>query len=276
MPPWWLGLCLGMLVGCAADRSQMDRTLMRDNGNAARRNEPVQGYVVHCPDVLSVHITGRRDLTGSRPIGTDGRIDMGAAGRLRVEGKTLPDVELLVAQVAFVSPRHVKVSVAEFKSQQIYLFGQVIGLQRAVPFQGQETVVDVLQRVGGITAGAASNDVYVVRPHLDNGKQPEVFHIDLKAILERTDEHTNIRVQPFDEIYVGETRQSCLEKCIPRWLRPLYESLCGLSRHLPFADRLGGDRLLARNLTMGSRQNALGPRADSPGRGGPVARGNNP
>lgn len=239
-PPWWLGLCLGLLVGCAADRSQMDRALMRDPGSATRRADSAETYVVHCPDILAVSVSRRPELSGPRPIGTDGRIEMGAAGRLRVEGKTVADVQLLIAQVAFVSPRHVHVSVAEFKSQQLYLFGQVIGLQRAVAYQGQETVVDVLQRVGGITAGAASNDVYVVRPHLDNGKQPEVFHIDLKAIIEHTDEQTNIRVQPFDEIYVGETRQACLEKCIPRWLRPLYESLCGLSRRIPFRDRLAG------------------------------------
>lgn len=239
-------------------------------------NHPIPGaathdYVVHCPDVLTIHVAGRPDLSGAKVIGTDGRVELGTLGRLRVEGKDVADIGLLVAQVACISPRHVTVSVAECKSQQIYLFGQVIGLQRAVPYQGQQTVVDLLQRVGGITAGAATNDVYVVRPHLGDGKQPEVFHIDLKSILAHTDEHTNIQIQPFDEIYVGETRHSRLEKCIPRWLRPVYESLCGLRRHLPGGE--AGPAVPIRRMTMDSRQYAIGDKPEKLGKSAAIARG---
>lgn len=260
-PSWllrgWLGLGLGLLAGCAADRSQIDRALMRDTGAKTARKEVLRHYVVRCPDVLSITVLGKPELDGLKPVGADGRIELANLGRLRVEGKTFTDIQQVIGEVAFVSPRHVGVKVADFKSQQIYVFGQVIGLQRAVPYQGPEKVTEVLQRAGGITAGASSNDVYVVRPHLIEGKQPEVFHVDLKAILTSDADETNVTVEPFDEIYVGETRHSCLEKCIPKWMRPLYESLCGLTRILPFSEKLLPRRQNGRHMTLDSRQHAI-------------------
>jgi hypothetical protein len=52
----------------------------------------------------------------------------------------------------------------------------------------------------------------------------------LQAILLRHDAGTNIYLRPQDQIYVGETREFSLSKCIPPWLRPIYETLCGMRR----------------------------------------------
>ena len=76
-------------------------------------------------------------------------------------------------------------------------------------------------RVGGITPGAEPRDVYVVRSHLTEGGQPEIFKINLDDIVVKKDYKTNIRVLPFDQIYVGETRKSRVERNIPEWLRPV-------------------------------------------------------
>ena len=43
---------------------------------------------------------------------------------------------------------------------------------------------------------------------------------DLKAILLRYDDKTNVRLLPFDQIYVGESRQARVDKWFPPWLRP--------------------------------------------------------
>jgi protein involved in polysaccharide export with SLBB domain len=127
-------------------------------------------------------------------------------------------------------PEAIRVRVVEFQSQQIYLFGEVIDLPRAVPYQGPETVLDLLQRVGGITPGAAPGDVQVVRTHISEGRPPEVFHVNLRAIVANQDQRTNVRLQPYDRVHVGQTRKACLEKCVPPWLRPAYQFLCGLRR----------------------------------------------
>jgi protein involved in polysaccharide export with SLBB domain len=199
---------------------------MADKGPADRDRGVAESYLVSCPDVLEVTIAERPDLGFRGPVGADGCADLGLLGRPRVEGKTVAGIALFLAEQAGVPAEQVHVRVAEFNSQPIYLFGQVSGLQRAVPYEGQETVLDLLQRVGGITPGAAPDDVYVVRSHLAEGTRPEVFHVDLRAIVLKNDYRTNLRLQPYDQVHVGETHQAKVERCIPPCLRPLYQALC--------------------------------------------------
>jgi protein involved in polysaccharide export with SLBB domain len=227
----WSGLSLCLLAGCALGHPHLDRALLADQGAAGRNEGVAECYTVHCPDTLAVKLADRPDLAGPRPVGPDGRIDLGSAGRLRVEGLTVPEIGRLLAQEIGVARDQVEVRVAAFRSQQVYLFGQGIGVQRAVAYEGPETVLDLLHRTGGITRGAAPNDLYVVRSHIPDDRQPEVFHINLRAILLNQDQRTNLRLQPFDQVYIGETRQASLAKCVPPCLRPLYEALCGLSQN---------------------------------------------
>src|SRR5262249_14328614 len=221
------GLWLWLLSGGALGQPHLDQVWLADRGTAARNRGVAECYLVQCPDVLEVSVADRPDLTGHQAVGPDGRIDLGAEGRLRVEGQTVPEIARRVAREAGIQPAAVRVRVAEFNSQHIYLFGEGIGGQRAGPYQGPETVLDLLQRIGGISPGAAPNDVYVVRSRVVEDRPPEVFHINLRAILLNKDQHTNLRLQPFDQVFIGETWQASLQKCIPPCLRPLYEALCG-------------------------------------------------
>ncbi len=225
-------------AGCATVRPQVDRALLADKGMASRGENVAESYAVYCPDVLDVTIDDRPEMTGQREIGPDGRIDLGNAERLRVEGRTVAEVAARIAKAADVPPARVHVRVAEYNSQQIYLIGQVVGLQRAVAYQGSESVLDLLHRVGGITPGAAPDNVYVVRSHVADGRQPEVFRVNLRAILLKQDQRSNIHLQPLDQVFVGETRQFGFEKCVPPWLRPAYEAVCGMRRPVLSSDRI--------------------------------------
>jgi protein involved in polysaccharide export with SLBB domain len=224
----WLGLLLWLPAGCALCRTPLDCAIPADKGLAARTENAADVYSVNCPDILDVRIDSHPELSGPREIGPDGRIDLGAKGRLRVEGRTLTEVALLLSGVYAVPSASAHVRVAEYKSRQLYLIGQVAGIQHVVPYQGPETIVDLLHRVGGVTPAAAPDAVRVVRSHISEGKPPEVFRVDLQAILVRHDARTNIYVRPQDQIFVGETRQFSVLKCIPPWLRPMYETLCGM------------------------------------------------
>jgi protein involved in polysaccharide export with SLBB domain len=239
MPPgkgrsrWKLGprgLLLVLAAGCTTGRPQLERALLADRTPAAHGDDADRLYRVHCPDVLELDVAGAPDWSGLRRIGADGRIALPGGKRLRVDGQPLPRVAATVAALARVSPERVQIRVLEFNSQQIYLFGEVSGMQRALPYRGPETVLDLLQRAGGITPGAALGDVRVIRTHVADGTTPEVFRIDLEAIVRKKDQHTNIRLEPFDQVYIGQSRRSGLCPCIPPWLRPTYETLCGLRR----------------------------------------------
>lgn len=225
-----LALMIECLCGCNVLHRGVDRALMRPQPETVVPSDPAQAYTVGCPDILEVRIQGRPDLSGQKPIGPDGRIDMGLEGRLRIEGRTVDQAGKLIALSLNMPGERVDVRVAEFRSKHIYLSGQVEGFQRAVPYQGPETICELLHRVGGITRGAALNEVYVVRPHLAEDRPPEVFNVRLRAILLHEDEQTNVRLQPFDQIYVGANKRFDFSKVIPPWLRPVYEALVGIRK----------------------------------------------
>ena len=128
---------------------------------------------------LELAVLDHPELSGQRPIAVDGRIDLADFGRIRIEGRSVPDVAQCIAEVAQVPPERVRVRVADYRSQEIFLFGQVAGLQCAVAYRGPETVLELLQCAGGITSGAAPDDVYVIRSHMAEARRPEVFHVDL-------------------------------------------------------------------------------------------------
>ncbi len=72
----------------------------------------------------------------------------------------------------------------------------------------------------------------MVRSHVAEGRPPEVFTIDLTAILLKNQQEGNIRIQPFDQVYVGQSKRCCLAKNLPPWLRPLFEQACGMKDSL--------------------------------------------
>jgi len=212
------------VAGCAGNSGHLEKKLMAEKPQLLRN----QDYLVGFPDVLTIQVRGHAEMSGAAVIAPDGRIHLGQGSRLRVEGKSLSEVAAIVAGHAGLPTEAVTVKVKEYRSQPIFLIGQVVGWQRSVPYQGPETVLEVLQRVGGITPGAAVDDIYIVRAHVPDGPRPEVFHVDLKAILQKKDEKTNIRLLPYDQVYVGESSRAKLLKCLPPCLRPMFFPILGI------------------------------------------------
>jgi protein involved in polysaccharide export with SLBB domain len=212
---------LAVAAGCAG---RLDRALLADHNPAAHLANPESAYCVHCPDVLELTVPG---WSGQQAVGPDGRVYPGGTTGVRVEGQTPPEAVRHIAESLGVDPAAVRVHVAAFNSQRIYVHGEVAGLQRVLPYQGPETVLDLLQRVGGIAPGAAPSDIRVVRERVAEGRSEEVFHVNLDAILHRGEQSTNIRLEPFDQVYVGQSTKHCIACCLPPWLRSLARAVTG-------------------------------------------------
>jgi protein involved in polysaccharide export with SLBB domain len=224
---WLFGLCL-TLGGCATSQAQLERALRSDRNPAAHTHDLEAQYHVHCPDLIEIHVDGHPRRSGSRAVGPDGQVFLDPSTAVRVAGAPLPAVRAGIAHRLGVPDQAVHVRVAEHRSQSLYLFSDTHGGQKVVSYLGPETILDLLQRLGHPSPGAALRDVQVVRAHVADGKPPEVFHIDLPAVLLAHDLQTNIRLEPNDRIYIAETRGSRLACCVPPLLLPVYRQLCGL------------------------------------------------
>ena len=224
------GILLTFGLGCAGQRPWVDRALMAEPTPQASLNSTAAEYLISCPDLIQIKVSGRPELSNTQEVAGDGRISAIRGERVRVEGLSTTEAARRLAATCQLTADQVAISVVEYRSQKLYLIGQVVGEQRTVPYQGPETVLDVLQRVGGVKPGAAPDEVYVVRSRIAEGKQPEVFHVRLHEILVQHNDSSNIRLQPQDQIYVGETNRSVLSHYLPPWLKPMFDSLWGMAR----------------------------------------------
>lgn len=219
---WWAGLLTPLLAlgsGCVTNRGQIEQAVRAGHASPTYFRQLAAAYRARCPDRIQIDIAGLPQYSGVKRIEPDGCIDLGDAGRPEVDSDTTPEIVRVVAELVNVPPEHVHVTVTEYNSQYMYLFGPVGDSQRAVPYQGPETVLDLLHRAGGLPSCAALRDITVIRPHVAEGKRPEVFHIDLDAIVLRNDSESNILLEPFDQVHIGQSRRSLFNDCLPPWLR---------------------------------------------------------
>ncbi|HEV3142809.1 MAG TPA: polysaccharide biosynthesis/export family protein [Gemmataceae bacterium] len=191
--------------------------------------DPAKIYTVACPDVVEISFLNRSDdAVRTATINSEGDIDLGTLGKMRIEGMTAAEAQQTIAEQAGLPVEDVQVGVARYKSRKLFLFGDAAGAARIVSYHGPETVVDVLRRTGALTPDSAWNEIHLVRSHLADGAPSEVLRIDLEAILKRDDNRTNVRVQPLDEIYIGEKPSAHIRRSVPTFLRPLYDAIIDL------------------------------------------------
>lgn len=106
-------------------------------------------YVVGPYDVLMITVVGEADLTKRYTVGSDGSLDFPWIGRVRAQGLTLRALEdTLVRRLTdgkFLVRPQVSIEVQEFRSQSVYVQGEV-NAPGEYPLTGSMSIVDVLAK----------------------------------------------------------------------------------------------------------------------------------
>lgn len=195
----------------------------------ADRLTPDPGYVLGCGDVLAVTFPDQPAWDCLASLGVDGKLPLGPAGTPNLEGLTLEQARQVIARQANLDLGQVDLRLVEIRAGRIYLMGPEAKRMRSVPYQGPESVVSFLDRVGAIKPGCSDlRDVKVIRSNVAAGRLPDVIRVDVEAIVLDHDPTTNVPLQPSDQVVVGETRRSSFSRLLPAWLRPFYRKLMGL------------------------------------------------
>ena len=218
-----------LFAGCADCRFLSHKCPQPPDPQAAAATPaPDAAYRVGCPDVLEVSFADFPAWDALASVDLDGRLPLVSPGSPRAEGCTLEEIRRELATLAGVPPERVSVQLAAPRSSRIFVHGPIRGRTRVVPYQGPEPVIDFLTRIGGLPPGSKLNQVYVVRPNVASGEQPEVFRVNVPAVLIDNNQATNVALQPSDEVYIGETSRSVFARVLPDWLGPAYRRLTGL------------------------------------------------
>jgi polysaccharide biosynthesis/export protein len=186
------------LVSCATKELRVkDYALSPDTPNPAK--PPDEFYVIGPGDALGIHLWKEPGLSGSVKVRPDGFITLPLINEVQVVGLTTGEVRRILEEKyrGFISDPFVTIRVEGIASSEIFLIGQV-NKQGAYPAFGNDTILQLLTRAGGLTIFADVADIRVVRRE---GEKVREYIVDYNAIL-KGDLKQDILLRPGDRIIV--------------------------------------------------------------------------
>ncbi len=125
-------------------------------------------YIVGPNDTLAITVYDQPQLTGKYTVQADGSFAFPLLGRVKVGGLSVQAIENDVRERlarGYLKKPDVSVTVDQFRSQQIFVMGEVRS-PGTLEFKGNMTVVEALARAGS-TTDHAGFDVVIVRSSSD-------------------------------------------------------------------------------------------------------------
>jgi polysaccharide export outer membrane protein len=159
-------------------------------------------YLLGPGDVISVKVFQSPDLSVDARVSEAGTISYPLIGDQRVVGLTASAAGSLIAKRLaegnFVKQPYVTVGIAQFRSVQVSVLGQVTRPGKYPMEQSASRVTDVLAIAGGALPAAA--DVAWLVTH--EGDKTRRIEIDVPSIMQSGDMSTNVLVKNGDTIFV--------------------------------------------------------------------------
>lgn len=198
------------------------RELIRERVAAVYANPQVSANVLE--------IAAFQQISGEHLVASDGRVNLGVYGQVRVAGMTVAQATAAIEEhlsMHLESPR-VAVSVFAYNSKYYYVISEGAGLGDQVnkfPYTGNETVIDAISNVEGLSA-VSSTRMWVARP--STGGQDHMLPVDWQAVTKRGDVRTNYQLLPGDRLFVAEDRLVAYDNQLAKKLAPV-ERIAGVT-----------------------------------------------
>ena len=137
------------------------------------------GYLVGPQDELRISVFNEPELSGIFTVDGDGTITFTFIGRVSVDGLTLREVQDEITRRlsdGYLRDPQVSVEVAEFRSQQVYVIGEV-ARPGILELRGSLSLLEALAEAGGTTA-QAGNELTLTRFAADRSSGVPVLPAD--------------------------------------------------------------------------------------------------
>ncbi|MEP7308735.1 MAG: polysaccharide biosynthesis/export family protein [Acidobacteriota bacterium] len=140
----------------------------------------VDDYIVGPNDVLNIAVFEQPQLTGKYLVQSDGMFTFPLLGRLKAGGLTMQvlenDLRDRLIKGGFLKQPQVSVSVDQYRSQQIFVMGEV-RQPGTLQFTGSMSIIEALARVGSTTERAGMEAVILRAPAGGAGAAPDAAAI---------------------------------------------------------------------------------------------------
>lgn len=168
---------------------------------------------------------GVQQITGQHIVRPDGTVNLGTYGSVYVAGLSLAQAKQAIeAHLAnYLYRPEVNVDVYAYNSKFYYVITDFAGAGEQVarlPHTGNETVLDAISLIGGLSA-VSSRKIWVARPAPTDCGHDQILPVDWCGITRRGEVKTNYQLMPFDRLYVLSAPLSKIDTYTARVLSPI-------------------------------------------------------
>ncbi|HEB50697.1 MAG TPA: sugar transporter [Desulfobulbus sp.] len=219
-----LGFCffLLLLAGCGSSVPVGTPQPMSAPGRLDRPDGSMAAalplYVIHTGDQLAVKFYYNPELDEEVTVRPDGRITLPLAHEIMAAGLTTTElVDVLTARYApHIRNPEITVIVKSFEAQKVFVDGQV-ATPGMVRLTGPMTILQSIASAGGLKDSARDTEILVIRRNAL--KKPFVIRVNLARAMSGLDMSQDIRLQPYDIVYVPKSFIANVNTWVDLYLR---------------------------------------------------------
>lgn len=169
-------------------------------------------YLIGKEDILEIIVWGHDDLKRTMPVSLEGMLSFPLVGDIQVAGISAGALEKVIAGKlgeGFIVDPQVSVTVKEYKSQRVFLMGEV-NKPGTYAVTRENSILYVLSQAGGPTK-EAGEEVVIIRPGkpVDRAltieeaerRREQIVQVNLKDVL-AGDKNSNIAIRDGDSVIV--------------------------------------------------------------------------
>lgn len=199
MKKWLFCLIAAALLASCGTKELRVQQVQLPTGTPNPAKPADEFYVIGPGDSLEVVVWKEPTISGPVKVRPDGYVTLPLVNEVQAAGMTTANLRKVLEEKyqQFIDSPFVTIRVANITSSEIFLIGEV-SKPGAYPATGNDTVLQILTRAGGLTVFAAVHDIRIVRR--DGDKLTE-FIIDYDAIV-KGDLKQDIVLRPGDRIIV--------------------------------------------------------------------------
>ena len=173
-----------------------------------------------------------QQIRGEHLVRQDGTVGLGTYGDVSVVGKTLAEAKAAIEThlSQYLLNPEVSVDVYAFNSKVYYVIYDGGGAGQQIvrlPTTGNDTVLDAVSQINGLSAVADKRRMWVARPVPACAAQDEILPVDWCAVTKRGRTETNYQLFPGDRLYVEADPLITLDTDLARIISPV-ERLFGI------------------------------------------------
>lgn len=163
-------------------------------------------------------------VRGQHLVRPDGTVTLGSYGSVIVAGHTLKEAKALIDQQLrkYLQSPEVIVNVIGYNSKVYYVLFDFGGAgQQAIrlPVTGNDTVLDAISQLNGLTAVSDPRHIWVARA-AGPGEADQILPVDWVAMTTRGRSETNYQLIPGDRIFVKAYPMTTVDTRLARVLAP--------------------------------------------------------